>query len=212
MDAPEQALAYARADFEAPNSQFIDLLEARFPDHVPRRVLDLGCGPADIPIRLARRWPEAHVLAVDGARAMLRLAEAAIRDAGLGSRIACVRWHLGREPAPEPLAQPFDTCISNSLLHHLADPRDLWAVVAGLPAGTVVLVMDLLRPADRAAARAIVQTHAAEEPELLRRDFFHSLCAAYRPAEVSEQLRGAGLAHLTVGAVSDRHLLVWGRR
>lgn len=213
MDEPVQALAYAGADFEEPNTQFLCLFRERFPDHAPQRVLDLGCGPADIPIRFARHWPRAWIVAVDGAETMLRLARRAIGAAGLRERIQCQRWHLGREPAPPGVdGAAFDTCISNSLLHHLTDPGVLWDVVAGLPTGCVVAVMDLLRPPDREAARAIVETYAAGEPEVLRRDFFHSLCAAYRPEEVEAQLAAAGLGHLGVEVVSDRHLFVSGRR
>ena len=47
---------------------------------------------------------------------------------------------------------------------------------------------------------------------VLRRDFRNSLAAAFTPEEVAEQLRGAGLAHLVVERVSDRHLTVSGRR
>jgi hypothetical protein len=44
-------------------------------------------------------------------------------------------------------AAPYPTIISNSLLHHLHDPRVLWAVILrdGAP-GADVFVMDLCRP------------------------------------------------------------------
>ena len=61
-------------------------------------------------------------------------------------------------------------------------------------------------------AQHIVDTYAANEPEVLRRDFFASLCAAFTLDEVRDQLEVAGLGHLAVEAISDRHLLVWGRR
>lgn len=71
--------------------------------------------------------------------------------------------------------------------------------------------MDLMRPASREAAYALVAEYAAGEPAILRHDFLHSLLAAYRVDEVVAQLRDAGLASLTAKAVSDRHLLVHGR-
>ncbi len=74
-----------------------------------------------------------------------------------------------------------------------------------------MLVADLLRPASQDQARSLVATYAGEEPEVLRRDFFHSLCAALRPDEVRPQLEEAGLGCLEVAAISDRHLAVWGR-
>jgi SAM-dependent methyltransferase len=110
-----------------------------------------------------------------------------------------------------PLAG-YDAVVSNSLLHHLHDPAVFWAAVreAGVP-GAGVLVMDLFRPPSQAAAQAIVDQYAANEPEVLRADFFASLCAAFEPDEIRGQLRACGLAGLQVRTVSDRHLLVTGR-
>src|SRR5438094_644174 len=57
MDDAAQALAYARADFADVNRGFVDRFRTMFPDLAGSRVVDLGCGPADIPIRLARTLP-----------------------------------------------------------------------------------------------------------------------------------------------------------
>ena len=49
------------------------------------RMLDLGCGPADIPLMLIRRHPQLAIDAVDGAPAMLDLGFGR-RNGGGGSR------------------------------------------------------------------------------------------------------------------------------
>ncbi len=72
--------------------------------------------------------------------------------------------------------------------------------------------MDLARPKSEDAARALVDRHAAGEPDVLRRDFFHSLRAAWRIEEVEAQLRAAGLEELRIAPASDRHWIVWGIR
>ena len=55
-------------------------------------------------------------------------------------------------------------------------------------------------------------TYSAAEPELLKRDFFHSLCAAFTLAEVASQIGEAGLAGaLRCEMISDRHWAAWGR-
>ena len=69
----------------------------------------------------------------------------------------------------------------------------------------------LARPASPEAAQAVVDAYAADEPDVLRRDFLLSLHASYRTDEVQAQLGAAGLGGLEVGMVSDRHLGVWGR-
>ena len=56
----------------------------------------------------------------------------------------------------------------------------------------------------------IVAEYAGNEPEVLRRDFFNSLRAAYRPPEIREQLILAGIESFRVEAVSDRHVIVYG--
>ena len=104
-----------------------------------------------------------------------------------------------------------DAVISNSLLHHLAEPATLWRALAqAARPGAPVLIMDLLRPASREAALPLVRLHAGDAPPVLARDFMNSLLAAYRPDEVRRQLRATGLMHLEVEVVSDRHWLVSG--
>ncbi len=208
MDDPEQARAYACADFSEPHQAFIERFARCFPAHAPRRVLDLGCGAADITIRFARAWPDCELTGVDGAPAMLTLAHAAVAGAGLERRI---RLEQARLPAGALPHRAFDTLISNSLLHHLHDPQVLWRALADHAAPrAAVFVMDLRRPDTRARAERLVQEYAATEPEVLRRDFFNSLLAAYRPEEVLAQVDAAGLARLRVQTVGDRHLIVYG--
>jgi hypothetical protein len=55
-----------------------------------------------------------------------------------------------------------------------------------------------------------VAREAGGEPEILQRDFFYSLCAAYTPDEVRAQLASAGLAHFAFESVSDRHWIAYG--
>lgn len=205
MDDPAQAQAYAAADFSEPHSAFVRYFRERFPMHVPQRVLDLGCGPADVTLRFLAAFPGCRALGVDGAAPMLVLARAAAERAGMGARLDCRQARL-----PAALPGGFDTVLSNSLLHHLADPLVLWRQLraAGAP-GAAVLVMDLRRPATRAQAQTLVDAYAADAPDMLRRDFLQSLCAAYTPTEIAAQLRQAGLA-LVLEEIGDRHLLAYG--
>jgi len=211
MTDPEQARAYAAADFSEPHDLFVRLFREHFPDReIEGLVLDLGCGPADISIRFARTFPGCRILGVDGARAMLDEGLRAVAAAGLGERIRLLEGYL---PGAELPAVEYAAVISNSLLHHMRDPADFWGTVAAVAAtGTPVCVMDLLRPDSAAAAEALVEAHAGDAPPVLRHDFHRSLLAAYRPDEVQEQLRAAGLAHLSARPVSDRHWLVAGLR
>jgi hypothetical protein len=57
----------------------------------------------------------------------------------------------------------------------------------------------------------MVGQYAAGEPEILKRDFYNSLLAAFTPQEVEAQLAGAGL-NLSVDVISDRHMVIHGTR
>lgn len=208
MDDAAQARAYAEADFEEPHERFVALFRERFPDApVTGVVLDLGCGPADIVIRFARAFPDCRIDGVDAGPNMLALGREAVAAAGMEGRVRLIEGYL---PGAVPPAGRYDAVISNSLLHHLAEPLALWRAVRDHAApGAPVYVMDLMRPESAEQAAALVATYAEGEPEVLRRDFHNSLCAAYTPEEVAAQLAEVGLA-LTVEAVSDRHLLVYG--
>lgn len=208
MDEAAQARAYAEADFSAPHDRFIELFREQLPSLKPQDcVLDLGCGPGDVTRRYARAFPACTLHGVDGAAAMLQLAEEQQLGSDLQERIRYIHGYLPGATLPQAR---YATIISNSLLHHLADPMVLWHSVLRLGApGAAIFVMDLMRPDSRTAAEAMVTQYAAGEPEVLRHDFFHSLLAAYTVDEVRAQLRAAGL-DLAVKAVSDRHLIVSG--
>lgn len=236
MNDRDADAAYARADFSDSNQAFADRLAAELeragaPGREPGsaragsraadraahraagrrrsglRIVDLGCGPADVTLRIARRLPDAHVVGVDGAEEMLHLARAAVRSAALSQRI---ELHLGRVPGIDLPVHGFDAVVSKDMLHHLPDPHALWSecLRLGRP-GAVILVMDLIRPSSPVEAREIVERVAGGEHPLLKEDFYHSLCAAFTPEEVRAQLEAAGLA-LGVERAGDRHWIVRG--
>lgn len=208
MDAPAQARAYAEADFSEPNSLFVEDALSHLESADGGRLLDLGCGPGDICLRFARALPGWHITGLDAGPNMLTLADAALKGSGLENRVEFVQAHL---PA-HSFSHRFDAIVSNSLLHHLPDPMVLWHTVAELAApGAFVQVMDLHRPPDHETATALVEAHAAGEPEVLRQDFYNSLLAAWTVEEVEAQLAQANLDGLTLSRPTERHWLVQGQ-
>ena len=207
MDDPEQALIYARADFEQENQGFVDRFREYFPDFSEGHVVDLGCGPGDIPIRFARVFPSCRITGVDASAPMLRLAEDAVQQAGLSG---CITFRCERfqDLAGVSVA---DAAISNSLVHHVRNPLQFWHTLRlVVKPGSPVLVMDLLRPDSPEEAQTIVDRYAAKEPEILRRDFYHSLLAAFTEDEVAAQLAEMNLSRLMVDVPDDRHWVVGG--
>ena len=202
MDEPAQARAYAEADFSEPNQLFTDAVSTELGDAAGGRLIDLGCGPGDICLRLAAALPGWRITALDAGPNMLDLARQAVERAGLEHRIELLQARL-----PEGCPQgPFDAVVSNSLLHHLPDPMSLWHSVAALARpGTYVQIMDLHRPDSQARARWIVDQHAADAPPILREDFYNSLLAAWTIEEVRSQFEAAGLGDLRLSRPTERH-------
>jgi ubiquinone/menaquinone biosynthesis C-methylase UbiE len=207
MDGEAEAAAYARADFSDSNQAYVADVVKSFPKRLAR-VVDLGCGPGDIAIRLSRAAATAQITGVDGSPAMLALARAALRSAQLEGRVGFVDGRLPGVPLPDG---SFDLVLSKDMLHHLPDPQVLWSEVRrlGRP-GAAVCVMDLSRPATPAAAHEIVERVSGAEHPLLKTDFYNSLCAAFTADELRAQLSAAGLP-LTVSQLTERHVCVKGR-
>jgi len=208
MDELEQVRAYANANFARENQGFVDRFITDCPDVSDGHIVDLGCGPADIPIRLARTLPLCRITGVDASQPMIDVGTQAVKAAGLADRITlrCERLQSLR------LSEPCDAGISNSVLHHLINPLRFWYALKQLvkPGGSV-LVMDLLRPDSPESAQAIVEQYAANEPPILRRDFYHSLLAAFTEDEVAAQLAEMNFSRLLIDVPDDRHWMVAGR-
>ncbi|MBU0484557.1 MAG: class I SAM-dependent methyltransferase [Proteobacteria bacterium] len=208
MEGEEQALAYAQADFSDPNRLFVQIFSETFPDHLAGNVLDLGCGPADILLLFAQKWPTCTIHGVDGSASMLQHARHNITTHNMENRIQLIQGRLPDLDLPIP---SFGAIISNSLLHHLPSPEIIWQTIKNYATlGTKIMIMDLMRPENTDAAQAIVEKYAASEPDILKKDFFNSLLAAYTVDEIKNQLTSHDLSELTVKTVSNRHLAVSG--
>ncbi len=211
MEDPAQALAYHQADFSVPHGERLNVFRRLMPGFTPDGdVLDIGCGSGDVLMRFARLWPAARFTGVDGSAAMLKLAATDIaRDAAIVGRIELVEAIVPSAALPQ---RHWQLIMSHSLLHQLHRPEVLWQTIRDQAApGCHVFVADLRRPATTEEAARIVANESASEPEVLQRDYYNSLCAAFEPAEVRAQLAAAGLTTLTVVPEGEHHLMVYGR-
>ncbi|EHS49986.1 Methyltransferase type 11 [Rhizobium sp. PDO1-076] len=206
MADAEQSLGYADADFSISNQSFVDHVLSNGV-HTLHHVIDIGCGPCDVMVRLADACPDIHITAIDGSAAMVDLAREAVRASSHESRIAVIQGYIPGLPLSE---YGFDAVLSKDLLHHLPDPMVLWSEIQRLgQTGAAVYVMDLIRPDTPQDADDIVAKVAPDAHAILRQDFYNSLCAAFTLDEVNAQLQQAGLL-LQVRHISDRHMLIAG--
>ena len=207
MDGQENVLAYASADFSEVNQKFVNDLIKKYSSHL-KNVLDLGCGPADIPMRLASLLSSVHITAVDASKKMIETAKERVTKAKLNSKISLLEGYV---PGLLLKEQSFDTIISNSLLHHLPNPVVLWEEIIRLgKSNAAIFIMDLLRPSSPEKVKETVEKYSRDGHPVLKEDFYNSLLAAFTMDEVKDQLKNAGLVKLNAEIISDRHLLVSG--
>lgn len=121
------------------------VIELRGPDSPPvARVLDLGSGPGVGTCELARLFPEAQVVAVDGSPAMLSRAGRRAHEHGLGGRIGT---HLAELPGGLDELEPVDMIWASMSMHHVGDETALLRVLHELlePAG-LIAIAELAEP------------------------------------------------------------------
>jgi ubiquinone/menaquinone biosynthesis C-methylase UbiE len=210
MDTEEEARDYDAMDHGQVNARFCgDLLALGVP---LGKVLDVGTGTALIPVELCRRDPRVEVDAIDLADHMLALAERNVAHAGLGHRVRIARMDAKATPWPDG---SFDAVMSNSIVHHIPEPRQVLAEVWRLVRpGGVVFVRDLERPADATRVAELLATYAPipdAAPEVRamherqRALFEASLRAALTADEVRAMVAALGIPGDAVRSTSDRH-------
>lgn len=201
MDSELEAHEYATFDNTVVNEQFV----ARALELAPRtgKVLDVGTGPGDIALLLARRAPALRILAIDLGEHMLRLARQNVAQAGLGHRVQIARIDAkasGQEP------ESFDMIISNSLVHHIPRPVDLFRELRRIARpGAGIFIKDLHRPTTREELDALVARYAEGCTAYQTQTFLDSLHAALTADEVTALLQEAGWSEVRAVRCSDRH-------
>lgn len=205
MDEDEEAGAY----MDAAAQEYLARLDACWVQEVlavgtgdEARVLDVGTGGGQIPLSLARRRPDWKIWGIDRAPAMLAAGIDDVRSAStcVGLALADAR----RLPARD---DTFDLVISNSLLHHLANPIEILNEMARVsrPSGKIV-VRDLRRPTRRGFAWH-VRWHGRHYTGTMRRLYEASVAAALTPQEMSWIVERTQLARPNV-RLSGPYLVV----
>jgi ubiquinone/menaquinone biosynthesis C-methylase UbiE len=201
MDTSEEATDYDSMDHDEVNRLFVAELLAAEPNDGP--ILDLGAGTGLIPIELCRQSATARIVAVDAARHMLDVAAENVRREHLEDRIDLQLVDAKSLPYADGA---FATVMSNSIIHHIAEPshvlREAWRVAA--PAG-LLFFRDLCRPDnDREVAR-LVESYPGETNNHQRQMFEDSLRAALTVEEMQALVGRLGADPSGVTRTSDRH-------
>ncbi len=201
MDTPEEATAYDAMDHAQVNAAFVDRLVAL---GARGRMLDIGTGPGHIPLLVAERLADCTLVAVDLAPAMLTIARRKLDASPHKARIALQIGDAKALPLPD---SSFDAVFSNTILHHMTDPRPFLREAARvLRPGGVLLIRDLYRPDSDDEVDRLVATHAPTAGPVGQALLRASLRAAFTPAELRTLADECGLTAASLVIDSDRHM------
>lgn len=201
MESLEDAQDYDLMDHSAVNQLFAENLIKVKPSLGD--VLDVGTGTAQIPVAICQLDPDCRIMASDRSANMLDLGVFNVEMAGFIERIQLSQDDAKNMPFEDEM---FDTVISNSIIHHLAEPiLCLRESVRVCKTGGLFFFRDLLRPETDEQVSQLVKTYTGDENENQQRLFDDSLRAALSLEEIQELISSLGFASETVQATSDRH-------
>lgn len=201
MDTAEEADGYDEMDHAGPNESFVDRLIELGARGV---ILDIGTGPGHVPILVCERIPETSVTGIDLADNMLRHAERHRVASACADRIEYRKADAKNLPFANA---SFDTVYSNTILHHIPDPKPFLSEARRvLKPGGALLIRDLYRPDSLERVDELVGMHAGDANAYQRGLFHASLCAAFTPDELRELADECGLGEATIVIDSDRHV------
>jgi ubiquinone/menaquinone biosynthesis C-methylase UbiE len=201
MDTAEEAEGYDAMDHTSANQNFVERL---FELGAKGKMLDLGCGPAHMAIMICEGHPHVHVTGLDLAKHMLRVASKNLEASHCADRVTLLH---GDAKDVNLAPGSFDVVYSNTILHHIPEPRPFLTEAARLmKPGGVLLIRDLFRPDSKQRIQELVDLHAADCNDYQRGLFGDSLHAAFTPEELRAIADECGLSHADIVIDSDRHM------
>lgn len=201
MNSAQDALDYDAMDHSVVNRVFVDDLLAA--GQLGRDVLDLGTGTALIPIELCQRQLDVRVMASDASYHMLDSARYNLEMSRMTERIQLHKGDAKRTGFPDAY---FDTVISNSIIHHIPEPIEVFAeAFRVLRPNGMIFFRDLVRPETCEEVERLVDLHAANENDYARQLLRQSLHAALTVEEIQAMIREIGGDPNSVSTTSDRH-------
>ena len=209
MDDSGEVVAYSSAAAQSYLNQIDDTFVARAVRLVNRRergrALDIGTGPGQIVVKLARQLTRWKFVAVDRSSHMIAEAAANLVAAGpdLAGRVEFQIADANALPFPDAT---FDLIFCNSVLHHMFEPERLLAEMARVakPRGAVLL-RDLRRP-NRYVHRWHVRRHGRHYSGKMRELYEASVRAAYIAPELQRLVEASRLARVRVFNDASTHI------
>ena len=201
MDDEIEAEEYDAMNFTDVNRDFA-LLASKLGDN-QGKVLDIGTGTARIPLILSQLRPQWQIIGVDLASSMLQLGNKNIQEAGKSEQISLQLIDGKKMPYED---NSFDLVMSNSLVHHIPNPLDLFLEIDRVvKAVGSILIRDLLRPNSIVEIEKIVCAANLDYNPRQKKLFYDSLHAALTLTEIKDLVEQVGWTSAQVYQSSSRH-------
>ncbi len=212
MDEAEQVESYS----SAATARHLDAIDNTFVEHLLRLFvtqgrapgalawgLDVGTGPAQIPIKVLAKVPGLKLIGLDRSQNMLARARRNAERAGVADRLTLSTGDGHSLPFPDGA---FSVVLCNSMLHHARQPVQLLREMARVAApGAAVLLRDLRRPL-RPFLGWHLWRHGRRYRGLMRELFEDSVRAAYTLEELEQFLREARLERVRAFRCRGAHI------
>jgi ubiquinone/menaquinone biosynthesis C-methylase UbiE len=208
MDDSAEVEAYSSAAAQS----HLNAIDDTFVDHAMRlvgkrergRALDIGTGPGQIVLKLARRLTRWKFVGVDRSPNMIAQGVASLAPAvELAGR---VHFYVGDGNQLPFRDESFDLVVCNSVLHHIAAPQKLLAEIVRLAKpGGAILLRDLRRPS-RLAYPFHVRRHGRHYQGLMYKLYCDSVRSAYTVEELQRLLDGSPLKGARVFEHNRTHI------
>jgi ubiquinone/menaquinone biosynthesis C-methylase UbiE len=208
MDDSAEVEAYSSAAAQS----YLNAVDDTFVGHATRlvrsrergRALDIGTGPGQIVLKLARQLTLWKFMGVDRSPNMIAQGAAGLASAGeLAGRVQFYVADGNQIPFRDG---SFDLVVCNSVLHHLAEPRKLLAEIARLvKPGGAILLRDLRRPG-RLAYPFHVRRHGRHYQGLMYKLYCDSVRSAYTVEELRRLLDSSPLKGARIFEHGETHI------
>jgi ubiquinone/menaquinone biosynthesis C-methylase UbiE len=208
MDHSGEVEAYASAAAQT----YLDAIDDTFVAHAQLllkgrergRALDIGTGPGQILIKLGTRLTRWKFVGVDRSVAMIEKARQTLANTGeVAGRIEFLVADGNSLDFPDA---SFDLVVCNSVLHHMAEPQNLFSEIARVvKPGGAILLRDLVRPS-RFGYGSHIRKHGKYYSGEMRRLYVASVQAAYTEEELQRRLAASPLRDLHVFRHGKTHI------
>ncbi len=201
MDTIEDALEYDAMDFTDVNTAFAErAVELLPPEGI---IIDLGTGTARIPILITELNPRLKIIATDLSKNMLEVGKKNVSKSKFKDNIVLLTVDAKHLPYPDHF---FDGVISNSLIHHIPDPLQVFKEINRVAKSTATIFLrDLIRPDNEVQLNDLLLKYASDCNEHQRNLYKDSLLASLTIKEVEQLVKESNLTRCIIYQSSDRH-------